>query len=201
MPYEGHQDECFSVQNQRFCYSDYEIAPGFHNATSHGGPIRADLPVRIAYRDGRILRLEVPSGQTLTPTQSAAMAVEGERQAQQRVERDPMFRRLNMAFLFTTTCWTLWWNLQWKRVMRFWLRPPYRHWVGMLFRVFFALNFVGAIVAFAQQLYSHPLSKPDIGPTIQIAAIMCAVVGLMSWFTLWRAEARDASTTNIQHSA
>ena len=44
MPYEGHQDECFSVQHQRFCYSDFEIAPGFHNATSHGGPIRSVYP-------------------------------------------------------------------------------------------------------------------------------------------------------------
>src|SRR5271168_4769386 len=37
MPYEGHQMECFSVQDKRFCYSDYVIAPGFRNTTSHGG--------------------------------------------------------------------------------------------------------------------------------------------------------------------
>src|ERR1700722_17382262 len=38
MPYEGHQDECFSVKDQRFCYSDYQVTHGFHNAASHGGP-------------------------------------------------------------------------------------------------------------------------------------------------------------------
>jgi len=63
MPYEGHKTECFSVQDKRFCYSDYLIAPGFRNTASHGGPIRSGLPVRIAYRTtGRhntILRLEI----------------------------------------------------------------------------------------------------------------------------------------------
>lgn len=56
---QGRQKECFSVQDQRFCYSDYEIAPGFHTAASHGGPIRTGLQVRIAYREGRILRLDI----------------------------------------------------------------------------------------------------------------------------------------------
>jgi hypothetical protein len=88
MPYEGHQYECFTVQSQRFCYSDYEIAPGFHNAASHGGPIRAGLPVWIAYRHGRILRLEVPRDQVPTPAQSAAVSDEGERQWREKSEKD-----------------------------------------------------------------------------------------------------------------
>lgn len=123
MPYEGHQDECFSVQDQRFCYSDFEIAPGFHNATSHGGPIRSALPVRIAYRDGRILRLDIPKDQTLTPAESAAVTSERERQWQRRSENDPVLQRMNTAALFTAIFWTLWWNLQWRRVMRFWAKP------------------------------------------------------------------------------
>src|SRR5579864_5525043 len=57
MPYEGHDEECFSVEVQRFCYSDYNAAtPGFHNAASHGGPIRAGIHVRIAYLGPTILR-------------------------------------------------------------------------------------------------------------------------------------------------
>ena len=63
MPSEGHKNECFSVQAVHFCYSDYMILPGFHNAASHGGPIRTGLQVRIAYRtfneQNTILRLEV----------------------------------------------------------------------------------------------------------------------------------------------
>jgi len=73
MLYSGHQDECFSVKDQEFCYSDYAAAPGFRNSTSHGGPLREGLPVRIAFRDGRILRLEVPAGSVPTAEQSAAV--------------------------------------------------------------------------------------------------------------------------------
>jgi hypothetical protein len=59
MPYEGHQDECFSVENQKFCYSDYAPQPGFSQSASHGGPIREGLPVRVVYYEGQILRLDV----------------------------------------------------------------------------------------------------------------------------------------------
>jgi hypothetical protein len=195
MPYEGHQDECFSVQDQRFCYSDYEIGPGFHNATSHGGPIHADLPVRIAYRAGRILKLEIPKGQAPTSAQSAATTAEGERQWQRRAENDPLEQSLNTSFLFTAVCWTLWWNLQWKRVMRFWLKPPYRLWVTVAFRVFFALNFFGAVDGLVRQLHTHPPSGQNIGFTMKVAAIMCAVVALMSTSVLWMAERRDAKAS------
>jgi hypothetical protein len=64
MPYDGHKNECFSVEEKRFCYSDYGAHPGFHNTASHGGPIRSGLQVRIAFmpvshRGNIILRLEV----------------------------------------------------------------------------------------------------------------------------------------------
>jgi hypothetical protein len=62
MPYEGHQDECFSVSSQTFCYSDYGVTAGFNNSTSHGGPIQDGLPVRVSYIDGIIVRLEVKAG-------------------------------------------------------------------------------------------------------------------------------------------
>jgi len=59
MPYEGHQDECFTVQGKRFCYSDYSIQAGFNQSASHGGPIRQGLPVRIAFSGDKILRVEI----------------------------------------------------------------------------------------------------------------------------------------------
>lgn len=39
MPYEGHSDEYFTINNIKFSYSDYEITQGYHNAASHGGVI------------------------------------------------------------------------------------------------------------------------------------------------------------------
>jgi hypothetical protein len=59
MPWAGHGDESFDVNGVHFAYSDYVVTSGFNNAASHGGPIRAGLPVRIAYKDGQILRLEI----------------------------------------------------------------------------------------------------------------------------------------------
>jgi hypothetical protein len=49
MPYQGHQEECFSVGDRTFRYSDYEPTAGFNNTASHGGPIRGGLAGRIAY--------------------------------------------------------------------------------------------------------------------------------------------------------
>jgi len=67
MPYEGHKNECFSVLDKRFCYSDYAIRPGFRNTASHGGPISSGLQVRIAYKAtperNMILRLEIDKDQ------------------------------------------------------------------------------------------------------------------------------------------
>ena len=60
MPKTGHSQESFTVNGVRFLYSDYDVSQGgFNNTASHGGPIRSGLPVRIAYQNGRILRLEV----------------------------------------------------------------------------------------------------------------------------------------------
>jgi hypothetical protein len=59
MPVEGHDLESFTVKGQKFEYSDFVISPGFHNATSRGGPILEGLPVRISYVKNDIVKLEI----------------------------------------------------------------------------------------------------------------------------------------------
>ena len=59
MPYEGHASEQFEVQGKRFYYSDFIATSGFNNTSSHGGPIRPGLKVRVGYVGGTIVRLEV----------------------------------------------------------------------------------------------------------------------------------------------
>ena len=60
MPHYGHDSERFNVNNVKFEYSDYDLSKGgFNNTASHGGPIKEGLQVRISYRDGRILKLEI----------------------------------------------------------------------------------------------------------------------------------------------
>ena len=75
--------------------------------------------------------------------------------------------------------------------MRFWAKPPYKLWVQVMFRVFFALNFFGAVIGFIRQLVLHPLTQQDVFPTMQLAATMCSVVAIMSAFWLWMAHRRD----------
>lgn len=63
MPYAGHDTERFTVSGVRFAYSDYIVGPGFNNTSSHGGPIREGVAVRIHYSGSRehatILKLEI----------------------------------------------------------------------------------------------------------------------------------------------
>ena len=60
MPVTGHAMESFCVSGKCFRYSDYAITAGFNNTSSHGGPIRQGLPVRVTYVGNTILKLEVP---------------------------------------------------------------------------------------------------------------------------------------------
>jgi hypothetical protein len=59
MPFSGHPHEQFTVNGVHFSYSDYEIQPCFNTSSSHGGPIRSDIWVRLSYRGDCILRVEV----------------------------------------------------------------------------------------------------------------------------------------------
>ncbi len=59
MPWGGHTDEKICVQKVCFQYSDYTITSGFNNTSSHGGPIREGLPVRVSYVENSIVKLEV----------------------------------------------------------------------------------------------------------------------------------------------
>ena len=59
MPTEGHAMESFCVQSKCFYYSDYVVTPGFNNTSSHGGPIKLGIHVRVTYVGNTILKLEI----------------------------------------------------------------------------------------------------------------------------------------------
>lgn len=64
MPFGGHKEESFSVNNVHFKYSDFLVIQGFHNTKSHGGPINGNGDsVRISYytknNDNYIVKLEI----------------------------------------------------------------------------------------------------------------------------------------------
>jgi hypothetical protein len=59
MPYSGHDMEWFIAGGERFEYSDHQITAGFNQTSSHGGPIRQGLPVRVHHIGNAIARLEI----------------------------------------------------------------------------------------------------------------------------------------------
>ncbi len=63
MPYSGHDTERFVVRGVQFSYSDYISSSAFNQKSSHGGPIREGLRVRIEYmgdsRAAEIVKLEI----------------------------------------------------------------------------------------------------------------------------------------------
>jgi hypothetical protein len=59
MPAGGHDDESFDVNGRHFHYSDYEVSAGFHNTSSHGGPLYEGAYVRIWCLGNDIARLEL----------------------------------------------------------------------------------------------------------------------------------------------
>jgi hypothetical protein len=59
MPYAGHTQERFCVEGKCFAYSDFMATAGFNNTSSHGGPIKSGLPVRITFVGNTIIKLEV----------------------------------------------------------------------------------------------------------------------------------------------
>lgn len=57
------KSERFTVCGAAFSYSDYLVTAGFNNTSSHGGPIRPGIWVRIAHMGNSIARLEVAKGE------------------------------------------------------------------------------------------------------------------------------------------
>jgi hypothetical protein len=53
MPYSGHSHESFVINGVRFTYSDYTITTAFKNTSSHGGPIKPGMHLRVYYTDSR----------------------------------------------------------------------------------------------------------------------------------------------------
>jgi hypothetical protein len=57
------KNECWSLADRRFCYSDWVSTPGFNRTRSLGGPIAPGAQIRLAVVGDTIVRLEVAAGQ------------------------------------------------------------------------------------------------------------------------------------------
>jgi len=185
MPYEGHQEECFSVKAETFCYSDYEPTAGFNNATSHGGPIRAGLPVRIAYIGSRILRIEIRADQVPSLAERDTTKSAAEREWRDREQRNPTLDKMNFGFAIAAVFMTSWWTISWQRFMKFWVKPPNRRATIIGFRIFFLANLIGAIWGLVSQLVHHPRSGAAYLGALKIGGLWIVAIVVMVHVVEW----------------
>jgi hypothetical protein len=194
MPFEGHTDECFSVQSQRFCYSDFEIGAGFKNTSSHGGPIRQGLPIRVFYIGDTIVRLDVADGHGDDAEASASRANAAQADWQKRTGSNPVVIEMNFGFAIAAVLVTAWWNLQWRRFMKLYGKHQDKSKIALLLRLFFALNFAGAIyylISTILQVKSHSFSYRM---AFEIGALMITVTAIMVHLVEWINKRRDQSS-------
>jgi hypothetical protein len=201
MPYEGHQNECFRVEKERFCYSDYEVSPAFNQSASHGGPIRAGLPVRIAYYEdenfqARILRLEIRADSLPSVAERSAYARTEEQKWQHAVTDDPRNDAMVIGFLMAGFAWTLWWNIDWQRFIKFYgvNGPPYRRWIEVAFRGFFALCSLGAAEQLWRRLLERTRPAQFYRDAFLIAVAWFIVIVLMVKAVEWLSNRRNKVT-------
>lgn len=136
----------------------------------------------------------------LSPTELASRGESAERQYATRTDNDPFLQRMNTAFLFTAVCFILWWNLQWRQAMRFWVKPANRQLTAYIFRVFFALCLAGSLNELVEQIRRHPVTGENIGAVLLTTLIVCGVVATMTVFSVWLARSRERKATDKPES-
>jgi hypothetical protein len=199
MPYEGHQDECFWVKNQKFCYSDYIVRPGFRQSTSHGGPIREGLPVRIDYYNGQILRLDVAAASLTPEVQREAFAKSKELEWQRRMLSDPVQGRLILGFLIAVLLMTLYFNLSWRQGLRHWLKrePPYSPLLELGFRAFLLLSFISELIYLAHVITDTERSRKDFEVAGLIALVWLAIFTAFEFISGWQRRNKEPSAKPV----
>lgn len=99
---------------------------------------------------------------------------------------------MRLGFLCAGFAWTLWWNIDWRRFIKFYVPsgPPYRRWVEIVLRVFFAACSLGAaddlISQFREQ--SRPFGFYKEVAVIAVAwfAVIVVMVKTVEWFAARR---------------
>jgi hypothetical protein len=207
MPYEGHQNECFRVEKEKFCYSDYEVSPAFNQSASHGGPIRAGLPVRITYYEdenfqGRILRLEVPADSLPPGAERAAYAKGEEEKWHRQLENNPTEYTFLLGFSFGALLISLWWTLDWKHCIRYWIRsgPPYSRLVTLGLRGLFLACVLGSSIQLVRTTSERPPTIVEAERAALYSLIPVGFFGVADLVFRWWSRARNPSANGHTHS-
>ena len=93
-----------------------------------------------------------------------------------------------IGFLMAGFAWTLWWNIDWQRFIKFYgvSGPLYRRWITVAFRGFFALCSIGTADALLQRLLERTRPAQFCRNAFLIAvawfAVIVLIVKAVEWF-------------------
>jgi hypothetical protein len=94
---------------------------------------------------------------------------------------------MTTGFFLAGFAWTLWWNLDWRRFIKFYgiSGPPDRLWVTIAFRIFFALCSLGAADDLGRRLLQEVRPVRFYSQCLLVAAAWFAVIVLLVKTVEW----------------
>jgi uncharacterized membrane protein YwzB len=104
---------------------------------------------------------------------------------------------MKLGFGFAGALFTLWWNLQYLRFMRFLIEPPYKAWTVGVFRIFFALCFGGALSSFIQDIARTPRSQVSYLEVFKVVLGWCVLIVAMVYLAEYIQRNRRQSSENM----
>ena len=105
---------------------------------------------------------------------------------------------MTTGFLLACFAWSLWWNIDWQRFIKFYgvSGPPYRRWITITIRGFFALGSLGGAVELLQRLLDRTRPVQFYRNVFVIAVAWFVVMVLMVRAVEWLANHRKKSTAS-----
>ena len=107
---------------------------------------------------------------------------------------------MTIGFLMAGFAWTLWWNIDWRRFIKFYgiSGPPYRPWIKKGFRIFFALCSLGAAIDLRRLLLEETRPGKFYWDALVFAAAWFIAIVLLVKSVEWIARKRRGKFTASQ---
>jgi len=109
--------------------------------------------------------------------------------------------QINFGFGIAVLFVTAWANIQWRRFMRFWLKPPYRPLTTVVFRLFFAAGLLGATWDLANEIPPRGAATFNYVSGLKTGLAMCVaswcLFSVVSWLTRKR-DLKDQGDSSVK---
>jgi hypothetical protein len=104
---------------------------------------------------------------------------------------------MTTGFLLAGLAWTLWWNLDWRRFIKFYgvNNPSYHPWAARGLRVFFALCSLGAAGDLGHRLLQIPRPVQFYWDSFVVAAVWFVAIILLVKTVEWMNSKRKRRVT------